>query len=108
MLRRQGVEIGPRQSPNLAVAQRRDAAGALAFGQQRHLAHDVAGRDLGDQARLLDFGFVVPEDAEAAARHQIDGIGGLAAAEQRDAAGQGEQLQLALDRSQAPGVEFRK
>ena len=98
----------PRASRQTSLSRkRRDAARALAVRQQRHLAHDVAGRDLGHQDRLVGAVLVlVPEHAEAAAGHDIDGVGRLALAEQRRAAGQHEQRQLALDRGHAVVVEI--
>ena len=104
---RQLVEAAARQPPDLAVAQRRDAARALAVRQQRHLADDVAGRDLGHQDRLLGAVLVlVAEHAEAAAGHDIDGVGRLALAEQRRAARQHEQAELLFDRRHAVRLEI--
>ncbi len=81
MERRQSVEAAAGEPPHFAVAQRRDAARALAVRQQRHLAHDVAGRDLGHQDRLVGTVLLlVPEHAQAAAGHDIDGVGRLALA----------------------------
>ncbi len=102
------VEALLRQAPDLAVAQRRDAARPLAVRQQRHLADDVAGRDLGNQCRpaLGDIVLVMAEHAEAAARHDIDRIRRLALMEQRGAAGQHQQNELALDGGHAGRVEI--
>ena len=108
MLRRQRVEIGPRQPPDLAVAQGGHAARAFALGQQGHFTHDIARRDLGDQARLLDLVLLVPEDAETAAGHEVDRIGGFAPAKQRHAARQAEQPKLSFDCREASGVQFGK
>jgi hypothetical protein len=47
------LRIRAGKTPHFAVAQRRNAARAHGVRQQRHLADDVAGRDLGDQAGLL-------------------------------------------------------
>ncbi len=102
---RQRVEAAAGEPPDLAVAQCRDAARALAVGQQRHLADDVTRRDLGDQDRLVEDLLLVAEHAEAAARHQVDRVGGLALVEQRCAARQDKQRQLALDRRHACRVE---
>ena len=107
MKRRQLVEAAAGEPPHFAVAQRGDAPRALAVRQQRHLAHDVAGRDLGHQDRFVGAVLLlVAEHAEAAAGHDIDGVGRLALAEQRRAARQHEQRQLALDRRHAFFIEI--
>ncbi len=75
--------------------------------QQRHLADDVAGRDLGHQDRFVGAVLVLmAEHAEAAAGYDIDGVGRLALAEQRRAARQHQQRQLALDRCHAFCIEI--
>ena len=102
----EGVEAALGQPPDLAVAQRRDAARALALGQERHLADQIARRDLGDQHRLAGVArFVMTKDPERAARHDIDGVGGFALAEQRRAPGQHQERQLVFDGCQDFGSE---
>ena len=106
MVRGKGVEAGLGQPPDLAVAQRRHAAGTFALRQERHFADQIARRDLGDQHGLAGIaGLVMAKDPERAARNDIDGVGRLALAEQRRAAGQHQQGQLVLDGGQGFGGE---
>jgi len=42
------VEVFAGESPDLAIPQRGDGPGAGSPSQHRHLAHNVAGWDLGD------------------------------------------------------------
>jgi hypothetical protein len=107
MVRGEIVEARLCQAPDLAVAQRRHAARALGVRQQRHLADNVAGRDLGDQRRAAfdRVVVVVTEHAEAAAGHEIDGVGRFTLVEQGRAAGQDQRRELALDCRHAGGVE---
>ena len=86
------LEARPRDPDQLAVAQRAHRGAARLSGDHSGLAHRLARQHLAEQALALG---VVLVRGQAAREHHEHGVGRIALAKQRRAAGQHERLELA-------------